>query len=312
MALESSLRLTWASGITNGRGSRELTTLKMFSPKLSTVLSVTTDSVSMYICKKQLSIDFMCHEADRFASAAFESLLVDARFDRNPRSTAWMLIKGYYAAFFAVHSLLRISGLACTRIGPETAASINREIALLLPGSPSVLGGLYLLSLHNNGVEINCQRLDSGKSGSHESLWSLLPTFLDNIESKVLIHGTAPEEDGRMVSAINDFKTLITKKGGPIWFTQVRNRVNYSHEYGVWFPYIKSTTDYDRIKLRLDTWRGPPDETLSGMGADELIQFASACAFLVSLCSTTVKDLTFRSAVGSPFRASAGLLANWQ
>ena len=312
MALESSLRLAWASGITTGKGSRELTTLKMLSPKMATVQSVTTDSVSMYVGKKQLSIDFMCHEADRFASAAFESLLVDARFNRNPRSTAWMLIKGYYAAFFAVHSLLRISGSACTRIGPETTASINREIALLLPGAPTVLGGLYLLSLHNSGAEINCQRLDSGKGGSHESLWSLLPAFLNDIENKVLSHGTAPEEDGRLVSALNDLKTLIAKKGGATWFTQVRNRVNYSHEYGVWFPYIKSTTDYDRIKLRLDTWRGPPDETLSGMGADELIQFASACAFLVSLCSTTVKDLTFRSAAGSPFRASAGLLANWE
>lgn len=311
MALESSLRLVWAPGITGGRGSRELTTHKILSPSVATVQSVSAGSVSMYIGRKQLGIDFMSHEADRFASASFESLLVDARFDRNPRSIAWMLIKGYYAAFFAVHALLRISGSACTRIAPETATSINREIALLLPGSPSVFGGLYLISLQNSGVEINCEMLGSAKGGSHESLWALLPAFLDDLENKVLTHGTVPEEDGRLVSAVDDFRTLIAKKGGAIWFTQVRNRINYSHEYGAWFPYIKSTCDYDRIGLRLDSWRRPPDEALSGMGEDELIQFASACAFLVSLCSTTIKDLTFRSTVKSPFRASSGLLANW-
>lgn len=311
MALESSLRLIWAPGITGGRGNRELTTHKMLSHKVATVQSVTAHSVLMYVGKKQTSLDFMSHEADRFASASFETMLVEARFHRNPRSTAWMLIKAYYAAFFAVHSLLRICGSACTRITQETAANINREIALLLPGSPRVLGGLYLLSIQNSGVEINCQRLDSAKGGSHESLWSLLPEFLDGIENKVLMNGTVPEEDGRFVSAVSDLKALIARKGGAIWFTQVRNRLNYSHEYGAWFPYIKSTTDYDRVRLRLDAWRGPPDQTFSGMGEDELIQFASACAFLISLCSTTVKDLTFRSTAGSPFRTSAGILANW-
>lgn len=311
MALESSLRLVWAPGIATGRGARELTTHKMFSPRLSTVHKVTADSVSMYVGKKQRSLDFMCHEADRFATAAFESLLVDARFERNPRSTAWMLIKGYYAAFFAVHSLLRISGSACTRIASDTAAGINREIALLLPGSPSVTGGLYLLSLRNGGVEIECKRLDSGKGGSHESLWSLLPGFLNDMESRVLALGAVPEEDARLISAISDLRNLLTRRGGALWFTQVRNRVNYAHEYGAWFPYINSTTDCDRVKGRFDSWRGPPDETLGGMGNDELSQFASACAFLVSLCSTTIKDLSFRSGLGSPFRTSSGLLANW-
>ncbi|EFK95152.1 hypothetical membrane associated protein [sediment metagenome] len=311
MALESSIRLVWMPGITSGKGSRELTTQRILSPRVATVLSVTPDSVSMYIGKRQRSIDFISHEADRFASASFESLLVEARFDRNPRSTAWLLIKGYYAAFFAVHALLRISGSACTRITPETVASINREAASLMPNPPAVVGGLYLMSLQNEGVEIKCQRLESARGGSHEVLWSLLPEFLDAVVNKVLTHGGNTEEDNRLVAAVEDLRSLIARKGGAVWFTQVRNRINYSHEYGAWFPYVRSTTDCDRIKARLDAWRGPADQTLGGMGDDELIQFASACAFLVSLCCTTVKDLTFRSTAGSPFRVSSGLLANW-
>ena len=43
-----------------------------------------------------------------------------------PKSTGWILIRAYYAAFFAAHSLLRMFGISCIQLDAQQITAISR------------------------------------------------------------------------------------------------------------------------------------------------------------------------------------------
>lgn len=306
MAISESMRLLWIGGLTDCTGARSWTTDKLFRVTNVTACSVGVDDFSLYLGNAKLSTQYFAHEADRFASAAFETLLTSVKQEAYSRSTGWLLIKAYYAAFFATHSLMRLHGWACTRLSSENLSSINREITQFFPGSQKFVAGLYLVKSESGGSQLRCRPLDSSIGGTHEILWSLLRPFFDEAVEVVL---SSSNQDGQNLAILlSEFLILIDRAGGPKWFSSVRNRLNYAHDYGAWFPYIKSTSDYDRLEAVLKNWSNSPESAFAARSNDELVKFSAACAFLVSLCCATVKDLTYRSKPKSPFRQSCGLL----
>ncbi|MBP8148638.1 MAG: hypothetical protein KAY21_02860 [Limnohabitans sp.] len=310
MSAANSLRLMWMQGINNPKGPRTLGTEKFLSTKNVTPDRISEPSeVALYVGNPKRTHEYFCHEADRFASASFETLISNAPVVGYERSTAWQLIRGYYAAFFSVHALLRLHGVACTRITATTTTPLNREVQRLHPGSHSMAGGLYYLRSKSGGTEMYLTKFDSNAGGSHEALWALLTDYLRTATQKALLDTTDQVASATFATMIDKFNTVVKKHGGPMWFTQVRNRINYSHGYGSWFPHQGSTTDTARIASYLECWRKEPSESLIDHAADELTQFAQACSFLVSMCRVTINDVAHRSAANSPIRQSSARLA---
>jgi len=256
------------------------------------------------------TLEFYSHEADRFAAAAFESIEDNGiSATRHPRSIGWRLIKTYYAAFFALHSLIRIHGWACTRINSDTIKIVNKGLASIYPDSEKVSGGLYLIKSENSGSELSFEKINTGASGgSHEALWYFLEKYIDVIIYTTLRNEGDPEETQIAIGTLEAFKEFIRQKGGSIWFTQVRNRVNYSHGYGAWFPYAGSTCDFNRLDIAIAKWKEAPEKNIPNTSLDEPLQFTMACAFIVAMCRTSIADLRYRAAAQSPFKKSSGTL----
>ena len=300
----------WLPEINNAKGPRALSTEKFLNIKNVTLDRISdSNQISFYVGNPKRTPEYFCHEADRFASASFESLLSNAPVVGYERSTAWQLIRGYYAAFFAVHALFRLHGQACTRITSATTAPMNREVQRLYPESLTMSKGFYDIRSKSGGSEIALTRIDLSSSGSHEALWELLTDYMRTATQRALLDSTDPVASSTFSTTIDKFNTVVKKRGGNIWFTQVRNRINYSHGYGSWFPYQSSTTDSARIAHCLDGWRKEPSETLIDLAADEITQFAQACSLLVSFCRVTIQDVAYRSVARSPFRESSARLA---
>lgn len=309
MAFADGLRVLWMEGLVKAPSSKRTSTEAFLNPRSITVNGVTpTGDVTLFISNPKKTIAYFSQEADRFASAAFESLITVAKHENYPRSIGWLLIRGYYSAFFALHSLLRIHGWACTKITKNSTQPINEELSALFPTAASLTQGLYLLRSAAGGTEIVLRKIDPGQGGSHEALWGVLLEFFEEISTTVLTH-CSPEDAQLVDGAIDDFLKIVKNMGGPVWFTRVRNKINYAHDYGAWFPYLNSTCDNDRLLPIFDRWRLAPNEVLSGVGPDELVKFASACSFIVSMCNSTIFDLTYRSPPKSPFRESSGRLS---
>ena len=184
---------------------------------------------------------------------------------------------------------------------------INNEIRSLHPGASEVESGLYLIKSSYSGVNISCEKIEISLGGSHEALWSILKLFLRDVENRILLRSAEGSQEAQdAVAIIERFIGHLDSKGGAIWLTQVRNRVNYSHEYGAWFPYSGSTCDGERVVSALQRWKGPLEDIIPSQKSDELIQFSESCSFLLALIRVVISDLVFRSKANSPFRLSAG------
>ncbi len=302
----------WLQGINKVKGPRALSTEKFLSTKNVTPNLISDqNTLSLYVGNPKQTTDYFSHEADRFASASFETLLSNAPVIGYERSTAWQLIRGYYAAFFSVHALLRMHGWACTRVTATTTTPLNKEILRLYPGSFLMSGGLYYLQCKTGGSEIALTKFDSARGGSHEALWELLTYYMRTATERALRDNTDQVASAKFVATIDKLNKVIKSHGGDKWFTQVRNLVNYSHGYGSWFPYKGSTTNTARVARCLDGWLEEPSESQIELAADEITQFAQACSLLVALCRVTIQDVAFRSTTAhSPFRQSSARLAS--
>ena len=64
-------------------------------------------------------------EINRLASAAFETAASYRLIPRLPKSTAWLMIKMYYAAFYAAHALCRIGGKSSTNFTSDDFTAVN-------------------------------------------------------------------------------------------------------------------------------------------------------------------------------------------
>lgn len=309
MAVADTLRLLWLKGLINATGVRSLCTEKFLNPKIVTVnASLPDKSINLYVANAAKSAEYFSHEADRFATACFESVLSETTTNTLPRSTGWLIIRNYYAAFFAMHSMLRLRGLACSRILKQNINSLNQELRSIDPQAKSLSSGLFLMRCHENSFEINIMETDSKIGGSHEVLWSLLTPYLDDLLGLAQGDSFDNTTSADFCIAIEQFKKCLKNNGGDMWFTRIRNRINYSHEYGTWFPYLKSTTDFERLHTISDYWRISPENIPLREQKDEITQFICCCAFLISLCRINVEDLRYRSKINSPFRKSSGLI----
>lgn len=68
-------------------------------------------------------------EINRISVAAFETMSELSRPLRFPKSTGWLIIKTYYAAFFSAHALIRMLAKSCSLLGREQISSITaREV----------------------------------------------------------------------------------------------------------------------------------------------------------------------------------------
>jgi hypothetical protein len=303
MDLANILRLGWAPNIIGCIGPRSFTTDRLFRARGITLNSVQPFGFTVYIGNTQHTTHYFAHEADRFATAAFESVTTLAKSQNQARSVAWMLIQTYYSAFFAVHALLRIRGWACTRLTSANLASLNSERALFFPHAENFNAGLYWIKIDHGGRELQCKKLDSATGGTHELLWSLLQDYLADSTAMALANRDVDAQD--YAALVQRFTDFVAKHGGDKWFTSTRNRINYSHEFGTWFPYNGSTCDWERVSLEIQKWRDPANQILDDTKGDELMKFARACAFLIAMCRTTIEDLAFRSKSRSPFCLSS-------
>ena len=96
MSIADPLRLIWQNGITNPSGRRIDSIEKLLTNTNITVNSAFVNkSISIHMGTAPSTINFLTHEADRFATAAFESLLTESTKPEFPRSIAWSLIGEY-------------------------------------------------------------------------------------------------------------------------------------------------------------------------------------------------------------------------
>ncbi|KRG33303.1 hypothetical protein [Psychrobacter sp. P11G3] len=197
----------------------------------------------------------LANDCNRFAQAAIESMLSIGKINKLPKSTGWATVQLYYSAFFAAHAILRIYGRACSQLEVDHTNKVL-EIAKTMQldnGAVNIESGFYFSLIENNKVKF------SKMKDSHADTWAsfsgLLMWLIDNIPNATAIG----KHKSDTLDLISNIKAALHLSGAARgnWLSQIRNKVNYQHTHGVWYPYRGALHSSEMI-LRNTEWLKPP------------------------------------------------------
>lgn len=274
-------------------------TYQVYTPLQSTSPSSRVDQFTLTMADSSLLLPAFASDCNRLATASFETVQSINRVRSLPRSTAWLLVKYYYAAYFGAHAILRMLGVSCSNIDAIQATAINEVIDLYgMANGLKVPSGTYQCSYTSMNKELRCVRQVSDKGGSHQYLWSIYYYEMRSLSARILSTSGIRSDQQEVASKIDELCDVLCNKGctGGGWLSNVRNKVNYQHEFGAWYPYAgMSKSAADQLYECRNLWtRDALKIPLASSPAGDQSRFLSACAFIISLARLMVVDMAER------------------
>lgn len=260
------------------------------------------DKASFLCTPGQRLTEIFAAEMSRFSSAAIETSLGISQPSR-PKSTAWLFIQTYYAAFYSAHCILRSIGVSVSSFGGGECQAADQMATALGFSSKPLNAGQFRCEYEPSTDRLDCS-LTSGK-GIHEQFWRVFDVFLDRASSEVMQNPTLSAPDAQDIFVkLRHLRSILRSNGQPggQWLSKIRNEVTYKHQHNSWFPYGRPKAECDRLFVLQREWLTEPDSIdLSGSGTREIETFVLACAFLVSLSVAIARDMALRCPAGRSF-----------
>ncbi|MGD0235364.1 MAG: hypothetical protein ABSC55_12620 [Syntrophorhabdales bacterium] len=251
--------------------------------------------ILFYSAALETLMSSVAHDINRMGMAAFESIHGIPSQQDIPRSTAWTLIRGYYAAFFAAHAIARIFGAWASQMDKEQTTELNK--AMRLAGKePRIQQGLHRVELDPLK---KCFSVCPLNKRPHEATWKEFGILVQRLTQDLLKdHGHLVDQDAQEAAVIL-FEILDVMKTPPCrneynWLSLVRNELNYQHRHGAWYPHLRVSRFREKVINYIAGWKRSPLEMLT---AEEhtLIRFSKGCALIVSLMREILQDLNRRN-----------------
>lgn len=198
-------------------------------------------------------VPFIGYDFSRFSLSSLETIAICARSLDDAKEMAWPLLKLYYAAFFAAHAILRLTGNGVIRLDQSIANRLS-QFASNFGLQVQFSSGNYAYKVSQ--VSTSLVQLDltvaTGGAGAHEQFWTEFDKFLKSLALDVVAQ--SDPDSNAIIAEIDALQAALSGNGAfrGTWLSDFRNKLNYRHEYSVWFPYgasRKSFSDYKRIDL---------------------------------------------------------------
>ncbi len=240
-------------------------------------------------------------DVNRMSCASFESIYGVIGGREIQRSSAWMLIRAYYSAFFAAHAIGRIFSESYTQIDRTQATAINLEIPTT--GTvPQITDGLHLITALPASQEFVIRRIN--RHGVHEDIWTAFGALLQRLSAQALVSPYPNAADRQQVSSFID-DTIGIMQTDPAftrssWLSYMRNSINYQHQHGTWFPHERSGTFRQEISDNFSKWTKDPS-IVHARNEHTLSRFSLGCTALVAMNRDLVEDMKDRNSDNDSF-----------
>jgi uncharacterized phage infection (PIP) family protein YhgE len=112
------------------------------------------------------------------------------------------------------------------------------------------------------------------------------------------VYGQLPQAEAQQViDKLNDLisalKNWNSQNGN--WLSRIRNSVNYSQTFGVWFPYKEYIKEHDQICQNLDLhFKNPLEIDLNSFQGKDLLYFVRTCQLIHAISFDLLNDLASR------------------
>jgi hypothetical protein len=304
--LASSLRSFWPQGLNDISGNVAKGVGSWLAEENYQIYSpLKSKHFTLQVIDSEPYLSALAADINRTAVAAFESICQATRTKAFPKSTAWILIKSYYSAFFAAHAVLKMLGGGFVNLEQPQIASLNKIAKAYGAWQEDVEPGNFTCSFSSASSEIIWRRIDSSSGGVHERFWSFFKRSMDELSKEVLKNRTSTAADNQQVSTklaelVDNLCFDSCLKG--TWLSVVRNRVNYKHQFGAWYPY-RSQHPSGTVEERLThNWRvDPMTINLIAHGDRNMRRFQETCSFITGCCRILALDMATRCSTGKSF-----------
>jgi len=304
-ALCDELRPMWLPGINkiSGRPIRGIVGLvatqdyQIYSPASPTAVQLT-------FSKWEDVVSAFATDCARMSTAALETVEGISPSTVFPKSACWLIVRGYYAAFFSAHAILRMFGSGLTQIDALTANALDEvsEVFGMRHVGP-FQRGLYVCATDHGTRTLTLSKITA--DGSHEALWVEFTRVLKSAIAMILGQAGATPSAQTAAAKLTELQNALSggdAGGRGNWLSVMRNRVNYQQALGLWFPYAERQNYYDGLFERMSAWQEPPESLSIWPTADrDVQQFVEACAMLLSLCRDLLIDMSRRCPSGKSF-----------
>ncbi|WP_460097374.1 hypothetical protein [Pseudomonas sp. S3_C01] len=188
-----------------------------------------TLTVELQILDEALLYRLLAGEANKFLLAS--RLTYNRSAQDQVANASWQAVEHYYAAYYAVHYLLRITGVSVTNLDDSGARIIeSSSLGTLAPNT--VPSGLYLMS-YDKGLKILTLKKELKKAGggSHQQLWSLWERLVEKLDA-----GTSqdPVEYTSVSVALAVHKSFLVRSTAKYNPPDIRGEINYQFKGGSW------------------------------------------------------------------------------
>lgn len=267
-----------------------------------------TDGSLYYVSQNQLQNDFTVqtydyfaflepysHDINRLSCASIESIRDIERKNWQAKSIGWNITKFYYSAFFSAHCILKIVGNSLTNIDQSSIDKVRRITSSYGFTYQNINTGLYCISTNH---QTNAFRFHKNPlyDNSHEGLWKYFIHFFTTSQNSV--YGQLPQAEAQLIvdkmnELLKAMKNWNSQNGN--WLSRVRNLVNYSQVYGVWFPYKEYNKEYDKVYSFLTLHKDNPlNIDLNSYAGRDLLYFVRTCQLINAIANDLLADLESR------------------
>jgi hypothetical protein len=249
-----------------------------------------------------LFLQALAFDINRLSCASIESLNDIQQNSITPKFLGWIITKYYYSAFFSASSILRITGNSLLNMENNSLNKIReltRTRGFLVR---NISSGLYCLSINPANNTFRFFK-DSQYDDSHKGLWLKFLHFLVNNKNCAFSH--ILQSDAQLIEdKIDELILAITNSNNSNgnWLSTVRNSVNYSQNFGIWYPYKGFSNELiDIINYQNLCKINPLKIDLTRFRGKDLLYFVRTCQLINAINFDLQKDLVKRNSLNKSF-----------
>lgn len=232
--------------------------------------------IQIQILDPDLLNQMLAGEANNFllASRLSEARSIQSQFG----NAAWQTVEHYYAAYYGVHYLLRLTGVTLTNLDERALKAIERS-ALGLSLATSIPAGLYVMRYDNESSILTfIKNTKRSSGGSHQDAWRLWGELIDKLSQKA--DSDLCEYAGTAVD-LAEHKSFLVKSTAKYNPPEIRGEINYQFKGGTWAFESKAIQSIEKIQRLINSEKPPRQISLAnaeGLIASNrlIIDFAKA------------------------------------
>ncbi|MBE7183473.1 MAG: hypothetical protein INR68_03590 [Methylobacterium mesophilicum] len=179
-------------------------------------------------------------DVTRLALAGRETVQNIKSLQGLPYSTSWQLIKAYYASFYYSQACLRMCRTVPSYFKTSDLQRIKAVCDLYSIEKPFPFRtGQYEVETDDFNKQITISR-NSSADGTHETLWAEFSKLIDKARDTLPASIYADDEQNQINAELVRLRSVLSSaSSGGAWLSSIRNDLQYTQSFGVWYPYVK-------------------------------------------------------------------------